>query len=43
MFPTESCASIQRSIVNFFGEYQNLADSLYLFDNTTAKPGAVAF
>jgi predicted ABC-type ATPase len=33
----------KRSIVNFFGEYENLANSWYLFDNTTAKPEAVAF
>jgi predicted ABC-type ATPase len=32
-----------RSISNFFQEYQPLVDSWYLFDNTGTKPVAVAF
>lgn len=32
-----------RSIRNFFREYQSLADSWYLFDNTGTKPRTIAF
>jgi predicted ABC-type ATPase len=31
-----------RSISNFFREYSPLADSWYLFDNTSTKPVAIA-
>src|SRR5215472_6488596 len=32
-----------RSVRNFFHEYQPLVDSWYLFDNTGTKPVAIAF
>lgn len=32
-----------RSIRNFFQEYQRLADSWYLFDNTAMQPVSIAF
>jgi predicted ABC-type ATPase len=32
-----------RSLRNFFEEYRALADSWYLFDNTTTKPMMIAF
>jgi predicted ABC-type ATPase len=32
-----------RSVGNFFREYQQLVDSWYLFDNTSTKPVAIAF
>ena len=32
-----------RSISNFFSEYRRLADSWYLFDNSTGTPEVVVF
>jgi predicted ABC-type ATPase len=32
-----------RSLRNFFHEYQPLVDSWYLFDNTGTTPAAIAF
>lgn len=32
-----------RSFRNFFGEYRELAQSWYLFDNTSTKPATIAF
>lgn len=32
-----------RSVLNFFREYQSLVDSWYLFDNTGTEPIAIAF
>lgn len=33
----------KRSLLNFFRKYQDLVDSWYLFDNTSATPTAIAF